>query len=233
MSELSQNRQSPQNPNLDPVWGQKLQKLFTDQQMKSLRSFLQQEKSLKKDIFPPTSLTFNALNLTPFNSIKVVILGQDPYHGKGQAHGLCFSVPQGNKTPPSLRNIFTELKNDLGIERSKTDLSDWARQGVLLLNSVLTVEEQKPASHAKRGWEVFTDGIINMVAQERPHCAFILWGAYAQSKAGMINQEKHFIIESPHPSPFSADKGFFGSKPFSKVNAFLQTTGNEVINWGE
>lgn len=232
MSEQSATPQTSTNPNLDAKWEEKLQSLFADRHMKSLRSFLQDEKSHKKEIYPPNLLTFNALNLTPFNSIKVVILGQDPYHGKGQAHGLCFSVPEGMKAPPSLQNIFTELKNDLGIERSKTNLSDWAEQGVLLLNSVLTVESQKPASHAKKGWEFFTDGIIRMVAQEHPHCAFILWGAYAQSKASMVSREKHLVLEAAHPSPFSAERGFFGSRPFSQTNAFMLAHNEEPIKWG-
>ncbi len=220
------------NPNLDILWATKLQPLFSSPEMRSLRAFLQAQKKLNKQVFPPTNLTFNALNLTPFDNIKVVILGQDPYHGEGQAHGLCFSVPPGITTPPSLRNIFGELKSDLGIERTLTDLTDWAKQGVLMLNSVLTVEKQQAASHANQGWESFTDGIISMVAREKQHCVFILWGAYAQSKAHLINPEKHLVLTSTHPSPFSADKGFKGSRPFSTTNAYLMARGEKPINWG-
>lgn len=221
------------NPNLDKLWADKLQPLFSTKQMQSLREFLKEQKSQDKEIFPPTHLTFNALNLTPFDKIKVVILGQDPYHGEGQAHGMCFSVPEGTNSPPSLKNIFNELKDDLGIARTKTDLSDWAQQGVLLLNSVLTVEKQQPASHAKQGWEFFTDGIISMIAREKKNCVFILWGAYAQSKATFIRADRHLVLESAHPSPFSVDKGFKGSRPFSTTNAYLVTCGETPINWGQ
>lgn len=220
------------NPNLDKLWADKLQQLFANKQMQSLREFLKQQKAEDKEVFPPTNLTFNALNLTPFDKIKVVIIGQDPYHGEGQAHGLCFSVPEGVKAPPSLKNIFKELKSDLGLERTLTDLSDWAEQGVLLLNSVLTVEKQQPASHADQGWEIFTDSIISMVAREKRNCVFILWGAYAQNKAKFIRSEKHLVLESTHPSPFSVDKGFKGSRPFSTTNAYLVACGEEPIKWG-
>ena len=217
---------------MESGWEDRLKNLFLTREMGSLRYFLQTEKAKKKEIYPPTKLTFNALNLTPFDEIKVVILGQDPYYGPGQAHGLCFSVPDGVAPPPSLKNIFTELKNDLGIARTKTDLSDWAEQGVLLLNSVLTVEKQQAASHAKKGWEYFTDAIIEMVAQERENCVFILWGNYAHSKEGKINPTQHLIIKSVHPSPLSVERGFYGSKPFSTTNAFLRACGKEPIKWG-
>lgn len=221
------------NPNLDQLWADKLQAAFSSKQMKSLRDFLKEQKAQDKEVYPPTNLTFNALNLTPFDKIKVVILGQDPYHGEGQAHGMSFSVPEGVKAPPSLKNIFNELKADLGIERTRTDLSDWAQQGVLLLNSVLTVEKKQPASHAKQGWETFTDSIISMVARERKYCVFILWGAYAQEKAKFIKAERHLVLESVHPSPFSVDKGFKGSRPFSTTNAYLVACEEKPINWGE
>lgn len=217
--------------NLDSSWEDRLKGLFASKQMQNLRYFLQTEKAKKKVIFPPNNLTFNALNLTPFDKVKVIIIGQDPYHGDGQAHGLCFSVPDGIRAPPSLKNVFTELKNDLGVERTMTDLSDWAQQGVLLLNSVLTVEKQNAGSHADKGWEIFTDAVIKTIAQEKNNCAFILWGAYAHKKAGMINPRNHLLLQAAHPSPFSADKGFFGSRPFSATNAFLTATNQQPINW--
>ena len=220
------------NANLSEEWNERLQPLFDNPEMLSLREFLKEEKRQRKEIFPPKELTFQTFQLTPFEKIKVIILGQDPYHGKGQANGLCFSVPSSMPVPPSLRNIFQELQTDLGIHRSNTDLSDWGEQGVLLLNSVLTVEKQRPASHANRGWEFFTDRIIKMIAEQKKNCVFILWGAYAQGKREFINPESHLVLTSPHPSPFSADRGFFGSRPFSQTNAFLQANSQDPINWG-
>lgn len=217
--------------NLDPVWRQRLEIAFKQPYMKNLRAFLVAEKKQGKTVYPPSKLVFNAFNLTPFDKVKLVILGQDPYHNPGQAHGLCFSVPEEVEAPPSLINIFKELKEDVGVQRTKADLSDWAEQGVLLLNSVLTVEMQKAASHAKHGWEEFTDYVIHMLARERKDLAFILWGSYAKKKAEHLDRQKHFVIESAHPSPLSADKGFFGSRPFSQVNAFLQAVGKEPIAW--
>jgi len=217
--------------NLDPIWRQRLDIAFKQPYMKKLRAFLVDQKKQGKTIYPPSKLVFNAFNLTPFDRVKLVILGQDPYHNPNQAHGLCFSVPEGVESPPSLQNIFKELKEDVGVQRTKTDLSDWAQQGVLLLNSVLTVETHRAASHARQGWEEFTDFVIHLLARDRRDLAFILWGSYARKKAEHLDRQKHFIVESAHPSPLSADKGFFGSRPFSQVNAFLQAVGKEPIAW--
>lgn len=184
-----------------------------------------------KTIFPPANKVFYALRMTPYNSVKVVILGQDPYHGVGEANGLCFSVNQGIKMPPSLNNIYKELYSDLGITRTDTDLTDWASQGVLLLNSVLTVEKDKPASHKFVGWEEFTDEIIMKLNDHDTPIVFILWGNFAKSKIKYITNPKHLIISSSHPSPFSVNYGFFGSKPFSKTNEFLRKNNLEEIKW--
>ncbi len=183
-------------------------------------------------IYPPKELIFRALELTPFENIKVVILGQDPYHGEGEANGLAFSVNKGVKLPPSLRNIYEELKSDMGIKiPNHGDLTSWAKQGVLLLNSVLTVEKDKPASHRNIGWEEYTDSIIKKISDKKENIVFILWGKYAQSKKAFIDERKHLVISSPHPSPFSANKGFFGSKPFSKTNTYLKSKGKKEIDW--
>ncbi len=183
-------------------------------------------------IYPPKELIFRALELTPFENIKVVILGQDPYHGEGEANGLAFSVNKGVKLPPSLRNIYEELKSDMGIKiPNHGDLTSWAKQGVLLLNSVLTVEKDKPASHRNIGWEEYTDSIIREISDKKENIVFILWGKYAQSKKAFIDERKHLVISSPHPSPFSANKGFFGSKPFSKTNTYLKSKGKKEIDW--
>lgn len=184
-----------------------------------------------KTIFPPANKVFYALRMTPYKSVKVVILGQDPYHGVGEANGLCFSVNHGIKMPPSLNNIYKELYSDLGITRTDTDLTDWASQGVLLLNSVLTVEKDKPASHKFVGWEEFTDNVIKKLNKKEEPVVFILWGNFAKAKAKYITNPKHLIISSPHPSPFSANNGFFGSKPFSKTNNFLKKNGLKEIEW--
>lgn len=200
--------------------------------MQELQSYLLREKSLGKKIYPDLSLVFNALNLTPFKDVKVVILGQDPYHGEGQAHGLAFSVRPGVKTPPSLVNIFKELQTDLGISPpGHGTLENWARQGVLLLNTVLTVEDGTPGAHQKKGWEIFTDKVIELINEQKDHVVFILWGAPAEKKAKKINPKKHLIITSPHPSPLSCYRGFYGSKPFSKANAFLSQHGLKPIDW--
>lgn len=183
-------------------------------------------------IYPPKELIFRALELTPFENIKVVILGQDPYHGEGEANGLAFSVNKGVELPPSLRNIYEELKSDMGIKiPNHGDLTSWAKQGVLLLNSVLTVEKDKPASHRNIGWEEYTDSIIKKISDKKENIVFILWGKYAQSKKDFIDERKHLVISSPHPSPFSANKGFFGSKPFSKTNTYLKSKGKKEIDW--
>ncbi|MFY7918046.1 MAG: uracil-DNA glycosylase, partial [Chryseotalea sp.] len=183
-------------------------------------------------VFPPGKEIFRAFDCCTFDELRVVILGQDPYHGAGQAHGLCFSVNQGIKPPPSLVNIFQEIKRDLCKEMPPHgDLTRWANQGVLLLNATLTVRESSPGSHQKKGWETFTDAVIKKISEEKEHVVFILWGAYAQKKTELINTEKHLILSSAHPSPFSADRGFFGNKHFSKANAYLKQNGLTEINW--
>ncbi len=192
--------------------------------------------NLKKNniiYYPEGSKIFNAFNLTPFNEVKVVILGQDPYHGPNQAHGLCFSVPSSVKPPPSLINIFKELKSDIGkeIDFQNGNLENWAKQGVFLLNSSLTVEQSKPLSHQNYGWLEFTDKVISLINNELKNIVFILWGSYAQSKIKLIDSEKHLILAAPHPSPLSAHRGFFGSKPFSKTNAFLQSKQIDMVKW--
>lgn len=220
------------NIQLDPSWLEYLSSEFDKDYMKSLRVFLKEQVSQKKTIYPKGPNYFEALNRTPFEKVKVVILGQDPYHGPGQAHGLSFSVPKGVRPPPSLQNIFKEIKNDLGRSPSVVeDLSAWADQGVLLLNSVLTVEDGKPASHQGKGWEQFTDKIIQCLNENRENLVFILWGSYAQKKAAFVDRKKHFVIESVHPSPLSAHRGFMGSKPFSQANTYLKNKKSGEINW--
>lgn len=210
---------------------------FDKPYMQSLRAFLKQEKLLGKTIYPPSPVIFNAFNHTPFDQVRVVIIGQDPYHGqdnKGQpqAHGLSFSVPQGVALPPSLMNIFKEIEADLRIKMSrKGDLSAWANQGVLLLNATLTVEMANAGSHQKRGWEEFTDAAIAALNEYRDGLVFVLWGSYAHKKGEMINPEKHFVLKSPHPSPLSAHRGFFGNHQFSKINDYLISRGQAPINW--
>ena len=189
------------------------------------------EEYKHKTIFPPANRVFYALRETSYKDTKVVILGQDPYHGVGEANGLCFSVNEGIKMPPSLNNIYKELYTDLGIKRTTTDLSDWAKSGVLLLNSVLTVEKDKPASHKMIGWEEFTDSIIKKLNEKETPVVFILWGNFAKSKIKYITNSKHLVISSSHPSPFSVNYGFFGSKPFSKTNDFLKRNGIKEIEW--
>lgn len=213
-------------------WRQHLKSEFETERMSSLKKFLQSEYQKGKTLFPAKNEYFRALDLTALKNVKVVILGQDPYHGVGQAHGLCFSVRDGVRFPPSLQNIFKELKADLGIDHFKSgDLSRWAEQGVLLLNSVLTVEKDKAASHQKKGWEEFTDRIIQVVNENCEHVVFILWGSYAQKKAAFVDRKKHLVLESVHPSPLSAHRGFFSSKPFSKTNSWLKEHGIKPIDW--
>ena len=196
----------------------------------NLKKFLREKKDNNKVIYPHSSNWFRCFRLTPFEKIKVVIIGQDPYHGTGQANGLCFSVNKEITSPPSLKNIFKELYNDCNIKRDNTDLTDWALQGVLLLNSVLTVEKNRPASHANKGWENFTDYIIEILNQKKENLVFILWGKYAQQKAISINSQKHLILKSAHPSPYSV-ANFFGCKHFSKTNEYLEKNGLSTINW--
>ncbi|MDQ0477519.1 uracil-DNA glycosylase [Chryseobacterium sp. MDT2-18] len=181
--------------------------------------------------FPPKEEIYRALDLTPFENVKVVIIGQDPYHNDDQANGLCFSVSEKVKAPPSLKNIFKELKDDLGIERSRTDLDDWAKQGVLLLNATLTVKAHEPNSHKNIGWEKFTDFIIKEISDKKENVVFVLWGAFAQKKEELIDSSKHFIVKSAHPSPFSVYRGFYGSKPFSQINDYLKSKKINPISW--
>lgn len=181
--------------------------------------------------FPPKDQIFRAIELTPFEEVKVVIIGQDPYHNDNQANGLCFSVSDKVTAPPSLKNIFKELEDDLGIKKTSNELEIWAKQGVLLLNATLTVRAHEANSHKDLGWEQFTDFIIKEISDKKENVVFVLWGAFAQKKAGLIDASKHFIIQSAHPSPFSVHKGFFGSRPFSKINQFLEEKGKEPINW--
>ena len=218
---------------LDSGWKNALSDFLLSAKMDDLKQFLLTEKQADKIIYPPSSLIFNALNTTPFSRVKVVILGQDPYHGPNQAHGLSFSVQRGIALPPSLRNIFHELNTDLGIPVPKHgDLTRWAEQGVLLLNAVLTVEAGQPTSHQKRGWEEFTDHVIDALNEQSEHIVFILWGAYAQRKGQRIDQNKHLVLKAAHPSPLSANRGgFFGCKVFSKANNYLKQNGIEPINW--
>ena len=199
--------------------------------MLDLRAFLLAQKRDGARVFPPSAEVFRAFQLSDFSQVKVVILGQDPYHGANQAHGLSFSVRSGVAPPPSLVNIFKELQGDLGWQRQQSDLSDWAQQGVLLLNSVLTVSAHKAGSHRNQGWEQFTDKAIAALSSERSNLVFILWGAYARAKKQLIDSAKHCLIESAHPSPLSAHNGFFGSKPFSRCNNYLIASGREAINW--
>ena len=218
---------------LDAGWKSGLSEFLLSPKLKDLNDFLVQEKKADKIIYPPSSLIFNALNTTPLANVKVVILGQDPYHGPNQAHGLSFSVQKGVAIPPSLRNIFHELNTDLGVVKPiHGDLTRWAEQGVLLLNAVLTVEAGQPTSHQKRGWEDFTDHVIDVLNEQRDHVVFILWGAYAQRKGQRIDQNKHLVLKAAHPSPLAANRGgFFGCKVFSKSNNYLKQHGIEPIDW--
>jgi len=212
-------------------WNAVLQDEFEQPYFKALETFVAKERETKI-IYPPHEQVFAAFEALDFNDVKVVILGQDPYHGEFQANGLAFSVNQGVKFPPSLKNIFKELEDDLGIKNVHNgDLSLWAKQGVLLLNATLTVEAAKAGSHQKRGWETFTDQVIEAVATQLDHVVFILWGSYAQKKGKMIDRNKHFVIETAHPSPLSVYRGFYGSKPFSKINTYLEQKGQKPIDW--
>lgn len=217
---------------LEPGWKAVLGEEFDKPYMQALGEFLRSEKAAGKEIFPPGGLIFNALNSTPLERVKVVIIGQDPYHGPGQAHGLCFSVQPGVPVPPSLQNIFKELKRDLNIDPPNHGcLQHWAEQGVLLLNTSLTVEQGKAGSHASAGWQPFTDKVIEVVSRERPHLVFLLWGAHAQSKERLIDPTKHLILRSPHPSPLSAHRGFIGNGHFGRTNKFLEQHGLSPIDW--
>jgi len=217
---------------LEQSWLTILEDEFHKPYMTDLRHFLLEEKKAGKTIFPPGDLYFNALNRTSFENVKVVILGQDPYHGPRQAHGLCFSVQPGIAPPPSLINIYKEMESDLGIpSASHGCLSSWADQGVLMLNSVLTVEMSRAGSHQGKGWETFTDRIIRELEGRREGLVFLLWGGYARKKGSFIDRKKHLVIESPHPSPLSAYRGFLGSRPFSQCNHYLREQGLEPVCW--
>ena len=212
-------------------WKKLLKREFKSPYFSKLKKFLIEEK-IKYTIFPPPSLIFNAFNKTPFRNVKVVVLGQDPYHKKGQAHGLCFSVPAGIKPPPSLLNIFKELHADLNIPIPEHgNLTAWADQGVFLLNAILTVRASEAGSHQKRGWETFTDAVIKLISDNKKEIVFILWGRYAQNKAKIIDSGKHYILKAAHPSPLSAYNGFLGCKHFSKTNKFLKKNKQRIINW--
>lgn len=217
---------------LESSWKAQLLSEFQKPYMDTLRTFLRAEKQQGKTIFPPSTAIFSAFSYTPFSQVKVVILGQDPYHGYGQAHGLCFSVQPGVPIPPSLQNIYKELARDTGFQAPPHGcLEAWARQGVLLLNAVLTVEEGKPGAHQNRGWETFTDAVIAHLNAQRDHIVFLLWGSYAQKKGQVIDRTRHLVLTSVHPSPLSAYRGFLGCGHFSQTNLYLQKTGQAPISW--
>ena len=217
---------------LESSWKKRLLPEFEKDYMESLKAFLVAEKKAGKVIYPRGDEYFNAFNLTPFEQVKVVILGQDPYHGPGQAHGLCFSVQPQVPFPPSLRNIFKEIQDELGLPVPNHGcLTHWAQQGVLLLNAVLTVEQSKAAAHQGKGWETFTDAVIHKVNNELENVVFLLWGSYAQKKGNFIDQSKHCVLKSPHPSPLSAHRGFFGNGHFKKCNDYLESKGISPIDW--
>lgn len=220
------------NPKIDPEWKEKLMPAFSDPGFADLKTFLLREKSAGHTVYPPGSRIFAAFDTTPWSKVRVVILGQDPYHGPGQANGLCFSVAPGVPFPPSLRNIFKEMQADLGAPPPKDgDLTPWARQGVLLLNATLTVRAHAAGSHQNQGWEAFTDEVVAELNRHPRRLVFVLWGSYARRKAAGIDRNRHAVLTAPHPSPLSAHRGFFGSRPFSQVNEILNSWGEPVINW--
>lgn len=226
-----QNLSNAINPDIDGSWKAALSNEFQSDYFKNLKEFLVTERKTQI-VYPPASRIFAAFNYTPFDKVKVVILGQDPYHGPGQANGLCFSVSDGVRPPPSLQNIFKELNADLGIPIPNTgNLEPWARQGVLLLNATLTVRANHAGSHQVQGWEQFTDAAIRALSEKRKGLVFLLWGKFAQAKENLIDTTKHHVLKAPHPSPFSAHSGFLGCKHFSKANAFLKQEGMEEIDW--
>lgn len=217
---------------LESSWKSRLEPEFREPYMRDLREFLLERKRARAIIYPPGKNIFNALNSTPFDQVKVVVLGQDPYHGPGQAHGLCFSVRLGVPTPPSLINIFKEIESDLGIAApGHGNLQSWAQQGVLLLNSVLTVERGNAGAHQGKGWERFTDQLVRLLNAERDGLVFLLWGSYALKKGAVIDRDRHYVLSAPHPSPLSAHRGFFGCRHFSKANEYLEGKGIEPVNW--
>ncbi len=216
---------------IEESWKQILSQEFEKEYFEKLVAFVKQEYKTNT-VYPPAKHIFSAFDYCTFNDLKVVIIGQDPYHGKGQAHGLCFSVNEGIKKPPSLQNIFKELKSDIGKEIPESgNLEHWAKQGILLLNATLTVRASSAGSHQNKGWETFTDAVIKEISDRKEGIVFILWGAYAQKKGAVISQEKHYVLKSAHPSPFSAYNGFFGNKHFSKTNEYLRKIGRKPIEW--
>ncbi len=232
MVEAESEAAEPRRVKLEASWLRELAGEFEQPYMRRLSDFLRGQKAAGKRIYPPGERIFNALDSTPFDAVKVVILGQDPYHGPGQAHGLCFSVPPGIAPPPSLRNIFRELRSDLDFSIPRHGcLEHWAGQGVLLLNAVLTVEARRAASHQGKGWEQFTDRIVRSLNEQRSGLVFLLWGAYAQRKGNIIDRDKHLVLAAPHPSPMAADRGFFGCRHFSKTNDYLRQQGQQAIDW--
>ena len=217
---------------LEDSWKSRLLQDFSEPYMKDLRTFLLQRKQAGAVVYPPGPEIFNALNSTPFDQVRVVMLGQDPYHGPGQAHGLCFSVPDGVQTPPSLVNIYKEIASDLGAPvPASGNLEHWAKQGVLLLNSVLTVERGQAGAHQGRGWERFTDRVVQELNEGGEGVVFMLWGSYAQRKGAMIDDRRHCVLKAPHPSPLSAHRGFFGCGHFTRANAYLEARGAAPIDW--
>ncbi|MEO7531422.1 MAG: uracil-DNA glycosylase, partial [Sediminibacterium sp.] len=217
---------------IDPSWKKVLKQEFTKPYFLQVATHLKTERATGAVVYPPGQLIFNAFNTTPFDEVKVVILGQDPYHNPGQAHGLSFSVPDGVPAPPSLGNIYKELLSDIGMPIPKTgNLTKWAKQGVFLLNAILTVRANEPASHAKIGWMDFTDAVIKKISAEKKGVVFLLWGKFAQEKQGLIDETRHAVLKASHPSPFSADKGFFGCKHFSKTNSLLMAQGLDAVDW--
>ena len=217
---------------IEESWKKELEQEFDKEYFVRLAEFVKSEYK-NSTVYPPAKFVFRAFELTPFDKVKVIILGQDPYHGQGQANGLAFAVGKGVALPPSLQNIYKELKEDLGVDISNKsgDLENWAKQGVLMLNATLTVKAHSSGSHQNKGWEEFTDRVIKILSDKKENLVFILWGNYAQKKGSVINESKHLVIRSPHPSPFSAYNGFFGSKPFSKCNLYLMAGGKEIIDW--
>lgn len=220
------------NVKIEESWKQRLEGEFTQAYFQELVQFVKSEYQNRK-IFPSGNLIFNAFNKCPFDQVKVVILGQDPYHGTGQANGLCFSVNDGVALPPSLKNIFQEIQSDLDLPISKNgNLEKWSQQGVMLLNATLTVRAHQAGSHQNKGWEQFTDNVVRCLSEEKENLVFLLWGSYAQQKGKQIDTSKHLVLKSPHPSPFSADRGFFGNRHFSKTNEYLKQKGKTPVDWG-
>jgi uracil-DNA glycosylase len=220
------------NVQMETGWKKVLESEFSKPYFLQIVHFLKTEKNIGKTIYPPGSQIFNAFDKSPFETTKLVLLGQDPYHGPGQAHGLSFSVPDGIRPPPSLQNIFKELNTDTGMAIPRTgNLTSWARQGVLLLNAYLTVEAGMPMSHSQIGWGIFTDTVIQKLSEQKQHLVFLLWGRFAQEKQSLIDETRHLVLKAAHPSPFSADKGFFGCRHFSKANSYLMKNGTDPVDW--